>query len=370
MQVALDLAPRVVGGLHDPAARVAQLLQPRAQIGLQTLVVERQRGGRRGGVDELGRGVQLGVVDDRRHAVALALDRRPRAAGAGDRQVDGVAALVDEHLAVRQPVGDVQRAVAEPLGQHLAHRALPRRLRAQQSLGERAQKPPGALLYGDRDHGGGRGEHDQREREDGAERPRADVAVAFAAEAVDGEHEHDRGERDRGGSHDQARERDRQLQQQHRQRAPERPVTGRLQHVAPVAAGRARHRRQVGVDQPVGRPPLALRELPHEPRHGRQQRQPDPDDAEHGSEQKPAPDDQEVRDAVDEPEHEVKQRAAGPPQVARPLEGAGSADRGHPRLSTITSPEPLIAWTANGASSVSVRLRTSVLPRALLASTR
>ena len=122
--------------------------------------------------------------------------------------------------------------------------------------------------------------------------------------------------------------------------------------------------------QPVGGAPLALRELPHEPRHGRQQRQPDPGDAEHGAEQQPAADHHEVGDAVGQPEQQVQQRAAGEAQVARQLEAAGRADRRHPRPSTSTSPVPLMAWTANGASSVSVRLRTSALPRELVASTR
>ena len=47
VQVALDPAARVVGGLDDPQPRHPQLLHPRAQLGLQPLVVDRQRGGAR-----------------------------------------------------------------------------------------------------------------------------------------------------------------------------------------------------------------------------------------------------------------------------------------------------------------------------------
>ena len=151
VQVALDPPARVVGGLDDPQPRDPQLLHPRAQLGLQALVVDRQRGGRGGGGDELRRGVELGVVDDRRHAHALALDRGPRAAGAGVGQLDRAAGVVDEDLALGQPVGDVQRAVAEPLGQHLAHRPALGDARAQQPAGERAQRGADALQRGDRD---------------------------------------------------------------------------------------------------------------------------------------------------------------------------------------------------------------------------
>ena len=83
VEVALDPAARVVAGLDDAHARDPQLLDAGAQVGLQPLVVDRQRGAGGGGVDELGPGVELGVVDDRGDAAAVALDRGPRAAGAG-----------------------------------------------------------------------------------------------------------------------------------------------------------------------------------------------------------------------------------------------------------------------------------------------
>ena len=85
VQVALDPPAGVVGGLDDPQPRDPQLLHPGAQLGLQALVVDRQRGGARRRGDELGRGVELGVVDDRRQPHAAAVDRGPRAAGPGVR---------------------------------------------------------------------------------------------------------------------------------------------------------------------------------------------------------------------------------------------------------------------------------------------
>ena len=54
VEVALEAPARGVGRLHDAHPRDPQLLHPRAQVGLQALVVERERrgGGRR--LDELG----------------------------------------------------------------------------------------------------------------------------------------------------------------------------------------------------------------------------------------------------------------------------------------------------------------------------
>ncbi len=143
VQVALDPPARVVGGLDDPQPRHPQLLHPRAQLGLQALVVDRQRGGGRGRGDELRRRVELGVVDDRRHPHALVLDRRPRAPRAGVGQLDLAAGVVDEDLALGQPVGDVQGAIAEPLGQHLAHRPALDRARVRSSRrASRAHRVP------------------------------------------------------------------------------------------------------------------------------------------------------------------------------------------------------------------------------------
>ena len=46
VEVALEPAPLVVAGLDDARARGAQLLEPGAQLGLQPLVLERERGRR------------------------------------------------------------------------------------------------------------------------------------------------------------------------------------------------------------------------------------------------------------------------------------------------------------------------------------
>ena len=102
-------------------------------------------------LDELRPGVELGVVDDRRDAAAVALDRGPRAARAGLGQRRPVAGLVDEDPALGQPVGDRQRAVAEALGEHLAHRAPRRARRGEQRARERARAGREPLERGDRE---------------------------------------------------------------------------------------------------------------------------------------------------------------------------------------------------------------------------
>ena len=53
VQVALDPPARGVAGLHDPQPRHAQLLHARLQVGLQALVVDRQRGRRGRRLDQL-----------------------------------------------------------------------------------------------------------------------------------------------------------------------------------------------------------------------------------------------------------------------------------------------------------------------------
>ena len=85
VQVALEPAALVVGRLHDPRARGAQLLDLRPQLGVEPLVLERERGRC---ADRLGSApvlVERSVVDDRADRLALALDRagRPPAPRAG-----------------------------------------------------------------------------------------------------------------------------------------------------------------------------------------------------------------------------------------------------------------------------------------------
>ena len=78
VQVALQPPPRGVGGLDYADPRRAQVLEACAQVGLELLVVEGQCGGRRRGLHQLGPGVEIRVVNDRRDPPAAAVHGRPR----------------------------------------------------------------------------------------------------------------------------------------------------------------------------------------------------------------------------------------------------------------------------------------------------
>ena len=110
-----------VGDLDDAGARIAQLVEPGAQVGPQALVLELQHGGGAGRLDDVGVG-QVGAVDDGRDQLAVVLDRRPDPARCRcGGYLHLVPLAVDEDLALGQPVDDGQRLVAEPRGQRVAH---------------------------------------------------------------------------------------------------------------------------------------------------------------------------------------------------------------------------------------------------------
>ena len=87
VEVALQAAALLQADAEHPLARGAQLLDLRAQLGVQPLVLERERG-RRADRVHVRRPARPapGVVDDRRHALAVALDLGHRPAGAGRGQ--------------------------------------------------------------------------------------------------------------------------------------------------------------------------------------------------------------------------------------------------------------------------------------------
>ncbi len=125
VQVALDPPARGVGALDDPRARRAQLDDVGAQLGVEPGVLERQRG------RAADRGDELRVLVRRRARAAPPAGRRARPAcdarpepGAGG--ANGAPAASTQSLALGQPVGERERAVAERGGQRVAQRAGPR----------------------------------------------------------------------------------------------------------------------------------------------------------------------------------------------------------------------------------------------------
>ena len=117
VQVAPEPPALGVARLDQPRARRAQRLQPRAQLDLQPRVLDRQRGGGARLDDQLGR---LG----RTAACRSAPTRRPSwsiSVSSRSRGVERVALAVDV-AALGQPVGDVERRVAERVGERVAQR--------------------------------------------------------------------------------------------------------------------------------------------------------------------------------------------------------------------------------------------------------
>ena len=312
VQVALDPPPRVVRRLDDPQPRDPQLLHPRAQLGLQALVVDRERGGGGGRGDELRRRVELRVVDDRRHAHALVLHRGPRAPGLGVGQLDLAPGVVDEDLALGQPVGDVQGAIPEPLGQHLAHGPALDGARGEQPPRDGAHRVPDRLEQRDRHDRGRQRQQAQRDADGRPELPRPDEPRVVAREPAHAEpDEHDRQQHRREPDRQPEQHR-RQLEQEHRRDPPVRAVAELLAHAAP--GRRRRHGRDVRSEQPVGLAALALGEAPREPRRADEQRQPDPQRREHDAEREPAADHEQVREPLAETDDQVQQR---PPRGAQ-----------------------------------------------------
>ena len=366
VQVALDPAARRVAGLHDPQARHAQLLHARLQVGLQTLVVERQRSGRGGGRDQLRGRVERGVVDDRGDAPAVAVDRGPGPARARLGQRDRVPGLIHEALAVGQPVDDVHRPVAEALGQHLAHRAARRQPRRQQRVGGHAQDAVERLERGQGERRRGRRQREQDEPEGGAERPRPDV-VQFgpAGEPADAEVEAER-EREHGGEpDDEQRGDERRAQRQVGGGPPQRAVREQLQRAPEPPAGpdhgRGERRNLRGQPAVRGAPVQPLQPAARG-RRGGEQRQPDPGHAERRAE------DQHQHRRQGEHGHgqrhdQVGDRVPGAREAAVELQRAD-----HERPSTNTSPDVLRTWTLYGAASVAVTPRTRSSPELLSAS--
>ena len=143
VEVALD-APARVRRRPRRCAGATRAAPRRARAGrLQALVVDRQRDAGGGGVDELGRRVERGVVDDRGDAAAVALDRRPRAARARARAARrrGPASST-KTLAVGQPVGD--RHACGRRGSRRASRAPGPRGCARAARAARARATPAA----------------------------------------------------------------------------------------------------------------------------------------------------------------------------------------------------------------------------------
>ena len=330
-------------------------------------------------------------MQDRRDAPPVALDRRPRPSRAGLGQRHRAPGLVDEDLAIGQPVRDRQGAVAEALGEHLAHGLVAGALRReQQRADERAQDRAARPERGDREHGDGHGEeaHQQPAAEAGLHRAEVD-RIAHAREPADAEVEQAGRRADGDRRQHQHGQRHGQLDRAQREHARELPVG---QHVEPGAGGPVarvapeRDGRDVGAEQGVGGAPVPADRPAAGGDRGAEHRHADPDDAERGPDRgdEHAGGRDEAQRHADQHVGQPAPRPAQPQRQVQPVvamfakrtrKGIGGADPmlawpAHGPAARSMSPVPLSAWIRNGASSAGVRPRTATSPPSLSASIR
>jgi hypothetical protein len=74
VEVALEPAPLGLGGLEDPGARPAQLVQARVQVGVQARALEREAGGGADGVEQRALVLERRVVEQSGDRLARAVD--------------------------------------------------------------------------------------------------------------------------------------------------------------------------------------------------------------------------------------------------------------------------------------------------------
>src|SRR5262249_44601202 len=105
-------APLAVAGFDDALARGAQLLQLRSKLRLQTFVLEGEACCRRDGIEQLLLIAKRGIVYERGHASAVALEDGDRPAVG---RLDRCRAAVDPNVALRlgDPARELERRVAK-----------------------------------------------------------------------------------------------------------------------------------------------------------------------------------------------------------------------------------------------------------------
>ena len=339
MEVALDPAPGGVARLDDALARGAELLEARAEVGLEALVVERQRGARRSRLHQLGRGVDVGRVDDGREPATSPVDRGPCSTRPRLRQLHAGARLVDEHAAVGKPVRDAERSVAEALGEHLAHGAAGGRSREEERAHEPTQRRRECLEHGDRHDRRRDGEQAEHHAQPGLERERPHEAVrARRGNAVDSEPEQRERERDGREPGDRGRERHRQLGRREREAAGEAGAGHSLAHAA-NARTRGRllgKRRDARREQPVAERALERGEAPDDVGRPDQHRRADSQRHEQRSDQPGEQDEYEIGDGERKAHDHVEGRARGDLQAL--------LERSRPHGAPFTVTSPVVDW--------------------------
>ena len=177
VEVPLEAPPLGVPRLDDTGTRFAQVVEMRAELGVEALVLEREAGRGRHGPQELRRVAERRIVHDRRDATAVALDPRRHLVASLPRQLERPPSQIDEAAGLGDPVRETQRRIAESVAKSVAERSRrPRRLELAQELGDARPRQPAP------DDAGEDGEGDGAERDEGHP---ADRATARSGGAVD-----------------------------------------------------------------------------------------------------------------------------------------------------------------------------------------
>ncbi len=231
-------------------------------------------------------------------------------------QLDRHAEVVDVRRALRHPVDDLQRAVAEVGGERRPQLAGRPRGRREEAARNEAVHLAGRVERGDGDDRGRHGEGEQHERDVSVERPAPDHDVVREAarqprqaepRAGDEQEQRDRAE-------ERSDERERQAQRDERDGLPDggarEPVLD-----APADAGArrlaARERADVEAEEAAGEAVLEVGRPPREPDGERHEREPDGDNTQAQPEAEKQADDRDVEQAERHTDGRVEEGAHG-----------------------------------------------------------
>ena len=138
VEIPLEAPALLVAGPDDPGARLAQLEQLGAKLGLQPLVLERQAGGRAGRFEERRLIEEDRIVHDGREILA---DERDRAVGA-DRQLAARALPRRPRRPLRKPQRELEGRIADRSCERVARTARAGAIELDDEIADPAAGPP------------------------------------------------------------------------------------------------------------------------------------------------------------------------------------------------------------------------------------
>ena len=154
VKVPLQTLAFALGGLEDPRARSAELLEPRSKLDVELGVLQREaeRGG--DGVQELGLLLERRIVKKRGNSLAVALDVRGGPGLTRLGQGDCLAVGIRVGPELRQPVDKGDGRVAQSAGEGLLQlRRVWVAAKLDEEISDRGTRKPGSKMSGEEQHG-------------------------------------------------------------------------------------------------------------------------------------------------------------------------------------------------------------------------